>query len=83
MNLADYADRDSMIDALGGNKVIKILMLNDTGIDDDVIAGLSLALADNKTITHISLRDNQITDEGCEYLLGTLDQNTTVLHIDL
>ena len=82
-DLTNYDERESMVDALGGNDVIKSLNFNDTGIDDDIVAALSLALADNITITHISLRDNQITNEGCEYLLGTLDQNTTLVHIDL
>lgn len=82
IDIANSPEQEELIQAFSSSIIRKISM-NDTGMDDMIIAALSLALVDNTTITHISLQDNGITSEGCEYLLGTLDSNTTITHLDL
>ena len=82
IDIANAAEQEELIESFG-DSIIQNVSLNDSGIDDLLIAALSLALVDNKTITHVSLRDNNITSEGGEYLLGTLDSNTTITHLDL
>ena len=61
-------DAESLFDATASNKWVTSLNLDNTELDDTMVAALSLALVDNTNITHISLRDNQITSEGCEYV---------------
>ena len=67
-NLAHSSETEDLIDALASNTYVRKVSLSNTGIDDTLMATLSLALVDNQTITHLSLRRNQIGSEGCEYV---------------
>lgn len=68
MKLAQSHEAEELIDALATNTVVTKISLDNTGIDDSLIAALSLSLVDNRSVTEISLRNNQITSEGCEYV---------------
>lgn len=81
--LSNLPDTEPIFDALANNSCVTKLSLRNNGIDDGLVASLSLALVDNTSITHIWLNDNAITSGGCEYLLGTLDSNETVVFLDL
>ena len=83
INLVESSQTDQLIEGLAKNTNVTLLSLDNTEMDDTLVATLSLALVDNTGITHLSLRDNLITSEGCEYLLGTLDTNVTISHLDL
>jgi len=83
VQLVNTPELEDLIDALSTNIVVKSVSFNGTGMDDTMVAALSLSLAENKAITHVSLQDNRITSEGCEYLLGTLDSNLTITYLDL
>ena len=83
INLIESSQTEALIDALAKNTHVTELILDNTEMDDTLVATLSLALVENTAITFISLRDNHITSEGCEYILGTLDSNTTITVLDL
>lgn len=68
INLVNSSETEDLIDALASNTCVTKLSLNNTGIDDTLMATLSLALVDNGAITHLSMRSNQIGSEGCEYV---------------
>ncbi len=72
VQLLNIPEAEELIDALSTNFVVKSVSFNGTGMDDTMVAALSLSLAENKTITHVSLKDNRITSEGCEYVSNSL-----------
>ena len=59
---------EAIVEALAQNNFVTKLSLCNDGVDDSLVAALSLALVDNHTITHVLLSDNYITSDGCEYV---------------
>ena len=65
------------------NKYLQEVDLSDTGLDDDGLSEICVALKSNKSVTNLNLSRNQFTSIGADILRNALNENKTIKKINL